>query len=286
MRIAAIALLASALAVPSSARADGETCQGEPATIVRSEAGGVSGTNGDDVIFVTGDQGTQGIYIDGGKGDDLICFGGDLPEGTSVDTYVDVEGGLGTDSFVYLGTPGVDSVVMAGLDEIDVHTGDGIDKVRIEGKVFGTGVVDAGPETPSRNTLNVTSYNMNARVVIDLAQDKVRVDGGKFRVTGFDRAEGWGKDVFIDGDSGANHLLAWACRARLGGGPGDDVLRAQFYGFHCHGPEFRLSGEAGDDKLDGSLKDDVLIGGAGRDRANGRQGRDRCDAEIQHKCER
>lgn len=274
------------LAAAGPAHAAGETCQGEPATIVMGDSLRIQGTKGDDVIFVTGDQGTQGISIYGGRGDDLICFGGDLPETTSVDTYVDVTGGYGTDSFAYVGSPGEDYVVAAGVEEVDIRTGEGIDTVRLEGNSFGTGVVDGGPEPSPLNILNVTTNLRDGRVVADLAEDEVRANGVVFRVAGFDRVQGWADNVVLRGDSGGNRLQAWACRATLRGGTGADILRARYQDYGCGKGDMRLFGQGGDDTLEGSVADDVMVGGSGRDRANGRQGRDRCVAEIERKCER
>jgi Ca2+-binding RTX toxin-like protein len=285
--LAALVTVVVAAPVPPSYAAQAETCRGEPATIVRHEAGGVvRGTGGDDVIVVTGDQGVEWVGIDAANGDDLICFGGDVPEGVAVDAKVDVTGGLGDDVLVYVGTAGQDRVVVAGVDHLDVRTGEGIDRVDLDGNIGGDGLVDGGPESSPRNTLRVSPLRDGARVSIDVGAGTAAVDGVAFSMSGFDRVEAWATDVVLTGGGDKDKLLVRACRARVRGLGGADSLGARVPFRDCTHPDVRLLGGAGDDRMVGSAGPDTLVGGAGRDRAIGRQGRDRCDAEIEQECER
>ena len=285
MRSLVLAVAAAVLVVPGAQAADGETCQGRPATIVQSE-GVVEGTDGDDVIFATGDQGTAWLYVYGKGGNDLICVGGHLPDGVhSVDASSEVQGGGGTDTLVYVGSDGEDHVRTLDVETIDIHTGGGVDDVTLAGTTHGGGVVDGGPEPAHRNSLTVIVAQEGGLLVVELGDEEMWVDGVPFDVTGFDRVSGIAETVVIDGDGLANRLEALACHGRVRGDRGDDVLRASRRG-RCHEVGLRLLGQKGNDRLRGSMQDDVLIGGPGRDVAYGRGGRDACRAEIKKSCER
>ncbi len=110
-----VLLLASATLVPSggAAQAAPETCQGQPATLVGTPGGHLSGTDGPDVII------THGADLNAGAGDDLICVDGLAP----------VErGGAGVD-IVFAG-PGDDTVVVTQVGDyyrLAVVLGDGDD---------------------------------------------------------------------------------------------------------------------------------------------------------------
>ena len=285
MRSLVLTVAAAVLVVPGAQAADGEMCQGRPATIVQSE-GVVEGTDGDDVFFATGDQGTAGLYVYGRGGNDLICVGGHLPDGVrSVDASSEVQGGAGTDTLVYVGSDGEDHVRTLDVENLDLHTGEGVDDVTLAGTTHGGGVVDGGPEPARRNRLTVVQAQQGGSLVVELDDEELRVDGVPFDVTGFGRVSGVAETVAIHGDSAANRLEALACHARVRGDRGDDVLRASRRGT-CDEFDIRLLGQKGNDRLRGSMQDDVLMGGPGRDVAYGRGGRDACRAEIKKACER
>lgn len=286
MRVLVLATVACvALVVPSAEAAAGETCQGEPATIVQTE-GSVQGTDGDDVIFASGDQGTAGLFVDAGKGNDLICFGGHLPEGvTSIDAWLDLDGGPGTDSLVYVGSEGVDNAWAFDVEHVDIRTGEGVDKVWLSGRSSLSGVVDGGLEASHANTLWVSNYTKTGNLTIDLVAQEMRSNGAVTAVAGFAEVKADARTVRLDGDGLANRFQVTACDAKVRGGDGDDDVRASRTG-GCDDFAFKLVGQDGDDRLRGSVKNDVLLGGQGKDVANGRGGRDRCKAEVERQCER
>ena len=113
--LTAAALLGTALLAPTTAHAAGETCQGQPATIVGSDRDTpVVGTEGPDVIVVTGAR-----VVDARGGDDLVCvvdtFVRQLDAGPG-DDVVDVSAGdgakavLGAGSDTFVGSEGTDEV--------------------------------------------------------------------------------------------------------------------------------------------------------------------------------
>lgn len=97
------------------------------------------------------------------------------------------------------------------------------------------------------------------------------------------------RDVELLGTPARNELVVGACRSRVDGRDGRDVL-ATFEQFdedaelECK-PRARLLGGSGNDRLTGSRGPDVLLGGPGRDRADGAKGRDVCGAEVRKRCE-
>lgn len=106
---------------------------------------------------------------------------------------------------------------------------------------------------------------------------------------GFEDARIMARDVELLGTPARNRLVVGACRSRVDGRDGRDVL-ATFEQFDedaeltCK-PRARLLGGRGDDKLVGSRGPDVLLGGPGRDRADGARGRDMCATEVRKRCE-
>jgi Ca2+-binding RTX toxin-like protein len=123
----------------TSYAAVGETCQGQPATILGTPGSDVDGTEGPDVIVTVG-----AFNVDARGGDDLVCVTGftddrivDVDAGAGNDT-VDTTGteesvdtALGTGVDTYLGGPGSDDVnAGAGEDDAEtISTGDGYDTV-------------------------------------------------------------------------------------------------------------------------------------------------------------
>jgi hypothetical protein len=132
-----------------------------------------------------------------------------------------------------------------------------------------------------------------SQVKVDLARDRLRIDGtgARFRdvehveVSDFIRA-------VLRGDDQANRLVVGdTCRATLHGRRGADVLKARAHSRHCpgfiEGPRaIRAFGGRGPDVLGGRYTADRLVGGRGHDVANGRKGRDVCMAEDRLKCEK
>jgi len=136
-----IALVTGALLVPppASAAAAGETCQGQPATIVGTGPD-VSGTPGDDVIV----SGTS-IVVNAGAGNDLVCISGptfvrtdagpgddvvDASVTTAVHPQTETLTDLGTGHDRFLGSPFLDTVWSNGVDD-EVSTGLGRDRLWI-----------------------------------------------------------------------------------------------------------------------------------------------------------
>jgi len=106
---------------------------------------------------------------------------------------------------------------------------------------------------------------------------------------GFEDARIMARDVELLGTPGRNDLVVGACRSRVDGRDGRDVLATfdqldEDAELTCT-PRARLVGGAGDDTLIGSRGPDRLIGGPGRDRADGAKGRDVCQAEARRRCE-
>lgn len=106
---------------------------------------------------------------------------------------------------------------------------------------------------------------------------------------GFEDARIMARDVELLGSPARNELVVGACRSRVDGRDGRDVL-STFEQFdedaelECR-PRARLLGGSGNDRLTGSRGPDVLLGGPGRDRADGAKGRDVCQAEVRKRCE-
>jgi Ca2+-binding RTX toxin-like protein len=128
---------------------------------------------------------------------------------------------------------------------------------------------------------------------LDLRKGRLSTGKGAAEVTaparGFEDARIMARDVELLGTPARNELVVGACRSRVDGRDGADVL-STFVQFdedaelECK-PRARLLGGAGDDRLVGSRGPDVLLGGPGRDRADGKNGRDVCQAEVRKRCE-
>jgi Ca2+-binding RTX toxin-like protein len=93
LTLTAAALMGAALLVPmGTASATAETCQGQPATIVGTPGGQVTGTEGADVIVTNG-----ATRVDALGGDDRVCAtgGGGVVAvlGAGADTFTDENGG-------------------------------------------------------------------------------------------------------------------------------------------------------------------------------------------------
>jgi Ca2+-binding RTX toxin-like protein len=109
------------------------------------------------------------------------------------------------------------------------------------------------------------------------------------RARRFEDALVMARDVELVGTAARNDLVVGACRSRMEGRGGRDVL-STFEQFdedaelECK-PHARLLGGSGNDRLTGTRGPDVLLGGPGRDRADGDKGRDVCQAEVRKRCE-
>ena len=260
-------VLAGLAAVPAHA-ADGATCQGKPATIVRAE-GVVEGTKGDDVII-----GGSKTEVRACGGADTVCVAGGV-----------VDGGPDSDSVEARGTEGADRLVLEYVEVVDVQTGEGPDRVVIRGEQL-TGELDGGPGE------DLVSVEIDENVTVNLARGRLTLGPHQHAsLAGFENAAA---DTFsggrIVGDEGDNRLWLtsnYDCGGVVLGGPGDDVITSWRTSVHetCRG--ITAYGGPGDDLLTGSAFNDVLVGGPGRDRARGRddEGRDFCRAEIRSGCE-
>jgi hypothetical protein len=103
-----------------AARRDGAFCDGQPATVVGTDAAEtINGTAGNDVVVALGGNDT----INGNGGDDVICGGdgNDIVTGGAGDDSID--GGAGTDRTSYLAAPGPVTVDLGA----GTATGDGND---------------------------------------------------------------------------------------------------------------------------------------------------------------
>jgi Ca2+-binding RTX toxin-like protein len=258
------------------AGADGETCDGLPATIVITAAVGVAeGTPGDDVIVANPTNGSTGqvppgvtnLEVFGEGGDDTICIVGDryaLAYGGPGDDTLRVQpgttglldGGPGNDALS--GAGGKDTLV--GDSGNDHLTGGRGNDLLAEGTgAPGDDIVDAG-----LGTFDTMSFADTERgVTLDLATGQ-NVGFGTDVITGVEswRGSGFddrmigtpGNDTFDAGPGGNDHLV---------GGDGNDKL----WSLADRGNTV-IQGGAGDDNVlvwhGGSV-----VAGSGNDRVRG-----------------
>lgn len=251
--------------------ADGETCQGEPATIVQSE-GIVEGTDGDDVIV-----GGQDTKVRAGRGNDVICVTGGR-----------VEGGDGVDSIEMRGTDVEDFIEVRNVEAVDVETGAGPDHARVVNAAAYTGV-DGGIDLG--DGFDIVSVVVNrGPVSVDMRSGSVEFDEfDAIALAGAENASASARTVRMVGDRGDNELSADGCRVAIAGGFGNDVLRvvdAHWISKACDDRRQLLRGKRGDDKLVGGRLGDLLYGNSGDDLAVGKAGHDICSAEKEKSCER
>jgi len=270
--IALVGLALVAAGLPSAAPAQAaETCQEKLVTISDSDGGKVEGTDGDDVILMSGGHNPGEVIAKGGN--DTIC----LEDGR-------VRGGPGRDSVFVGGEVEFPDLEIRDVEDLDVTVQRGV--VRLIHVRGGEGTLDIGGAG-----LLVIGRN---RITVDLEDDLVEVDGGTYSVLGTPSVFAGARQVHLEGDSGSNELAAEprGCSVVIEGGRGDDHL--ELYGITyklpsmrgCHRQRPRLLGQRGDDILQGRRTDDVLVGGPGSDKAYGAEGTDTCRAEIERKCER
>ncbi|RYB90181.1 hypothetical protein EUA06_12375 [Nocardioides glacieisoli] len=87
------AALGLALLVPAGAQAAGETCQGQPATVVGTDSQALVGTEGPDVVVTNGASTVAAL-----GGTDLVCVTGDVIGSPDTSRVVVIDTGAGDDS--------------------------------------------------------------------------------------------------------------------------------------------------------------------------------------------
>jgi Ca2+-binding RTX toxin-like protein len=178
----ALALPAFVVATSTTAHADGETCDGKPATIVIAEPPSsstpVTGTDGDDVIVVTY-PGPVTFLVEGGPGEDTICGGGSTI----------VYGGNGNDDLWSGAVPSGKALddFMRGGNGNDVLHGD-------QAGEYLSG--DDGDDTIYGNGGNDVIYGDNGDIQTVPASADDTIDAG----TGADTVvDDWGDDILVGG---------------------------------------------------------------------------------------
>jgi len=285
------ALAAASLTVSTApAVADGETCDGKPATMVITEAPdtgsnypAVDGTSGDDVIVVTT---PDGLTVNGLGGNDTICgaaltrmSGGDGNDelwdefsDSSQGGYVEGDGG---DDVIHAGDNGPFMVGGPGSDVL--LGGDGSDFM-----IGGTRLTTTtAPDVPDNDTM--IGGDGNDGMIADWGDDTLTGGNGEDHLTlglAFTDADegcgviaanatltvadgtvtGFGEDTFTGFESYAGGTR----KSTLIGTPGPDYLSSELCG------TTHLVGLGGDDRLEGSSPGDgkeagVISGNRGND---------------------
>ena len=266
------ALGAASLTVSTApALADGETCDGKPATMVVSSAPDtgsnfpdVDGTSGDDVIVVTT---PDGLRVNGLDGDDTICgaamtwMSGGAGERRAVGRisdstkagYVEGDGG---DDVIHAGDNGPFMVGGPGSDAL--LGGDGSDFM-----IGGTRLTTkTAPDVPDNDTM--IGGDGNDGMIADWGDDTLTGGNGEDHLTlGL---------AFTDADEGCGVIAAHATLTVADGtvtGFGEDT----FTGFESYAGGTRKStliGTAGPDDLSSELCGTThLVGLSGDDRLSG-----------------
>jgi Ca2+-binding RTX toxin-like protein len=284
--IAASALLLlsfGVVAVPVSADAAVETCQGKDATIVK-KTGTVVGTAGDDVI-IGGDH----TVVQAGGGNDTVCVkGGDADGGGGVDS-IEMVGGFVDD-------PGA---TVVDFEQLDVRTFYNLGNLDFEWTQVPSelsGAVNASYYPDARASKVLDNPTVNIQVPessefglrVDRRSETVTIgEGLEFSLTGVDDIGMTAHKIRAFGDDARNFFFLTGCDVVARGGDGNDRLWMRgFKTIDKSCPGARLFGQRGPDKLEGTNRNDTLIGGADKDRAYGDKGKDRCVAEKQTACER
>ena len=215
--------------IPAGASA-ATTCQEQSATIVGTGgADELEGTAGVDIIVGLGGD----DHIVGLRGRDIICGGSGrdaIRTGPGSDF---VSGGDGDDVLI---AEGGDDRVLGGRGDDHLMGQRGDDRLGGGAGIDTAGYFDA--DIPGGITVDLTAGASSGSHGVDTLDSLENVDGSPWH------------DVLI-GDSGPNHLRAYA----------------------------RL------DRLDGRNGDDVLRGGGGEDRLDGGRGADDCDGEVLNRCD-
>lgn len=295
-----------------TATAVGETCQGQPATIVPTDAERtVVGTQGPDVVLI--ELPDARTVVDTLAGDDLVCVKGrkydiKLSLGDGDDSVV-VEGSRGFEAFAVVDADlgrGSDSYVGSGGDDLiatgggsstapdgpdTISTGDGEDRLDATGVV---GSVDMGADddivalvsptitAPMDGGEGADSFAVVGaqRVRVDLRQKLLRVDDAPAVAL-----QGFARQVIVKartatviGNGAWNRIEATACQSKVKGGRGNDyiVTGKGFSTLDCDGDvSQRWFGNQGDDRIFLGGRDDEVFGGPGRDKVIAGNGADR-----------
>jgi Ca2+-binding RTX toxin-like protein len=183
----ACGLVAGMVALPAPALA-GETCQGQPATIVGSpDVSTLLGTDGDDVIVTNGSW-----VIFAGDGNDVVCVTGDpgLVYAGYGDDVVDATAASSGRSFLgpgadsYLGGPGTDFVKAAGKPGSGASVGDqevdliatGAGKAIIYSGSPGKANADTITAGDGTSTVYWSGYQAGGEVDFGAGQHQVKVE--------------------------------------------------------------------------------------------------------------
>jgi Ca2+-binding RTX toxin-like protein len=223
----------------------------------------LKGGPGDDALFGGPgedrlDGGAGSDFYDGGDGTDIADFssssagvkltlsaaGQGKAKGANVDTFVDMEGVIGSR---------FNDVIKSSLSNVALWGGDGDDKI-IALKGFNT--IDGGP----------------GRDVIKTGAGNDTVHGGD----GDDIIVDLGGDNLLDGGAGNDRIVQKKGKAVIVGGPGNDVIVGPAEGAELHGDDGddSITGGKGDDRIFGGSGNDVLKGGSGNDAILGEDGDD------------
>ena len=178
----------------------------------------------------------------------------------------------------------------AGYDGVSIETGDGNDRVAIDGPLpllppklaltftgAGDDVVTGGPQPdmigggPGSDTIDGRGGNDdlsgNAIFGGNAAPDGADVIRGG---DGHDGLSGAAGDDQLHGDAGDDGLEGWAGADQLHGGPGNDALDWR----SVYETDLVTYGDEGDDRLDGGTGNDMVGAGRGSDVASGGDGED------------
>jgi Ca2+-binding RTX toxin-like protein len=256
------------------------------AAVTRVDAG-----DGDDVICVVGTH--HEVTVLAGAGEDIVDTAGaraatstDLGAGFdhflggSAPDHVRSSGPASVD--VVLTRAGDDSVVITSPALLDLGTGD--DSLVLLAQPGVASDLDLGK---GDDTITVTSPG---NLLADLRQRVLRVLGTTSTLHHAENVDAVGNHVVIRGDRDRNIFTAAGCHIDLYGSGGNDRLTQVAQDGEgpasCSSRRARLNGGPGNDLMRGFSGNDLLIGGPGHDTAYGAGGTDRCVAEKRQTCER
>jgi Ca2+-binding RTX toxin-like protein len=270
-------LFAGLAALPAESSPAAPLCQGRSATIVDVDGGEVLGTDGDDVIIATSQEGYpagSGHGVSALAGNDTICVDNGFVSGSS-----------GHDAVQAISEDPMVALRLDDVEDLDIALASG-GSLFLSRTGHGAGKILLG----SASDLKIYGEKT---VRIDLADDRLNVDGGAYTLSGNPMVVALAEKVILTGDRRPNYLnaLQGACSEVLKGGKGDDdLVIGRSVGDvpdfdQCEPVPSRVLGQRGDDLLLGRKQADVLIGGLGRDYARGNTGFDVCRAEREKHCE-
>jgi len=241
----------------------------------------VEGTNGNDLLFSTGDTldflfGAAGLdivsYLDASSAVTVTLVQGAVPQatgGSGRDYLLSIEGIFGS-GFADLLTGDTGDNVLGGNggdDVLDASSGndivagdDGDDQI-----FLGNGIKQVNGGTGSDL---VSFFGVTSRVVIDLAVSQQNaLNPFAYFLLNVERLEGTRFNDELVGNAQANLLAGSAGFDFLDGRDGDDTLVG-------NEDDDRLQGGIGNDRLDGGSGNDTIDGGLGNDRIIGDTGSD------------